>query len=105
MAIIPLKQTIVVTKADGSDGWGGTVPGEEITFKARVTESTKIVTNKAGEEAVASLHILLDKLADISYDDVITYTNELDVTVTRGPLKIGVKRGIGGKAVLTEVFV
>jgi hypothetical protein len=105
MALIPLKQEIVVTKAGVSDGWGRTAPGADITLKARVTEETNVVTNQTGEEAVASLRIVLDKLADISYDDVITYTNELNVTVTRRPLKIAPKRGLGGKALITEVFV
>lgn len=105
MPLIPMKQTITVTKAGGSDGWGGTAFGTPIAVKARVTEETNVVTNQAGEEAVASLRILLDKLADISYDDVITYTNELDVTVERKPLKVGVARGMSGRALLTEVFV
>lgn len=105
MAIIPLKQTVEVTKAGVSDGWGNAVPGEVVTLKARVTEETNIVTNQAGEEAVTGLRIILDKLADISYDDVITYTNELDVTVARKPVKIGIKRWLSSKAAITELFV
>lgn len=105
MAIIPLKQTIEVTKAGASNGWGQPVVGEVLTLKARVVETTAIVTNQAGEEAVASLRITLDKLADVSYDDTITYTNELGVTVARKPLKIEIKRGLSAKPILTEVYV
>lgn len=105
MSLIPLKQTITVSKATVSDGWGGRVPGATLTLKARVSEETNVVTNQAGEEAVTSLRITLDKLADISYDDAITYTNELGVTVTRSPVKIEPKRGLNGKALLTEVYV
>lgn len=105
MPLIPMKQTITVTKAGGSDGWGNVATGEVLTLKARVTEETNVVTNQAGNEAVASLRVLLDKLADISYDDTITYTNEIGVTVARKPLMIGIKRGISGAALLTEVFV
>ncbi|OME86920.1 hypothetical protein BK120_08330 [Paenibacillus sp. FSL A5-0031] len=105
MPIIPMKQTITVTKAGKLDGWAAPTPGEEITYKARVTEETNVVTNKLGEEAVAKLRITLDKLADISYDDVITYTNELDVTVTKKPLSIVPKRMLNGRAIVTEVFV
>jgi hypothetical protein len=100
-----MKQTVVVTKAGALDGWAEPTPGEEITYKARVTEETKVVTNAAGEEAVTSLRITLDKLADITYDDVITYTNELDVTVARKPLSIEPKRMLNGRAIVTEVFV
>jgi hypothetical protein len=106
MALIPLKQTVTVTKGTGTyDGWGQPLPAAELTLNARVSEDTAIVTDQAGREAIASLRIYLDKLADVSYDDVITYTNELDVTVARKPLKIGIKRGLNGKALLTEVFV
>lgn len=105
MPIIPMKQTITVTKAGELDGWAAPTPGEEITYKARVTEETNVVTNDLGKEAVAKLRITLDKLADISYDDVITYTNELDVTVTKKPLSIEPKRMLNGRAIVTEVFV
>lgn len=49
--------------------------------------------------------IYLDKLADVSYDDEITYTNELGVTIKRKPIAIQPKRGLSGKALITEVNV
>ncbi|MGG4142967.1 hypothetical protein ABEW34_07525 [Paenibacillus algorifonticola] len=105
MAILPLKQTVIVTKAGASDGWGRTSAAEVITLKARVEETTKVVTNQAGEEAVADMRILLDKLAAIAYDDVITYVNELGVTIERRPIKIRPIRMFNGRAILTEVYV
>ncbi|RCX22955.1 hypothetical protein DFP94_101544 [Fontibacillus phaseoli] len=105
MALVPLKQNVTVTKPGADDGWGGTTPGAVITYKARVSEETNVVTNQYGEEATTSLRIILDKLPDVSYDDVITYTNELGVTVARKPVSIEVKRGLNGKALSTEVFV
>lgn len=105
MPIIPMKQTVTVTKADATDEWSRPIPGAVLTYRTRVTEETKVVTNQVGEEAVASLRITFDKLADISYDDAITYTNELGVTVERTPIRIEVKRGLGGKPMLTEVYV
>jgi hypothetical protein len=105
MAIIPLKQSVTVRKAGASDGWGREVDGEEITLKARVVETTKVVTGPGGEEAVASLEITLDKLADVSYNDTINYSNELGVAVARRPLKIEVKRNFAGKPLLTVVYV
>lgn len=105
MPLIPLKQAIIVTKPGVSDGWGGVIPGEVLALKARVSEETNVVTNQLGKEAVTGLRITLDKLADVSYDDVITYTNELDVTVNGKPVHIAVKRGISGRPLLTEVFV
>lgn len=105
MPIVPMKQTITVTKAGASDGWGNVADGEVLTLKARVVEETKVIPAPGGREAVASLRITLDKLADITYDDTITYTNENGVTVERKPLSIDVKRGISGKPILTEVYV
>ncbi|ANY67733.1 hypothetical protein BBD42_15610 [Paenibacillus sp. BIHB 4019] len=105
MAILPLKQTVTITKAGVSDGWGRTAAAEVITLKARVEETTKVVTNQAGEEAVADMRILLDKLAAIAYDDVITYVNELGVTIERRPIKIRPIRMFSGRAILTEVYV
>lgn len=105
MPLIPLKQTVSITKPGTDDGWGGTTPGVVVPYKARVSEETNVVTNQYGEEATTSLRIIFDKLPDVSYDDVITYTNELGVTVERKPVSIEVKRGINGKPLLTEVFV
>lgn len=105
MAIIPLKQTVIVTKPGTSDGWGGAVPGAKVMYKARVTDETKIVKNRLGEEAVSSMTIIFDKLPDIRYDDVITYTNELGDTIERTPLAIEPKRMLNGKPIITEVYV
>lgn len=105
MAIIPLKQTVIVTKPGTSDGWGGSVPGVSITYKVRVSERTEIVKNQVGEEAVSSMTIIFDKLPDIRYDDVITYTNELGDTIERTPLAIEPKRMLNGKPIITEVYV
>lgn len=105
MAIIPLKQSVIVTKPAGVDGWGVAIPGATTTLSARVSERTHKVNNQLGEESLSSMTVYLDKLADISYDDVITYTNELGVEIVRKPIAIEPKRGLNGKALLTEVHV
>lgn len=106
MALVPLKQTVVVTKASGgTDGWGKPVPGVDVPHKVRATEETRVVTNQAGEEAVTQARIIFDKLPDLSYDDAITFENELGVTIKRSPVRIEVKRGLNGKPLITEVFL
>jgi hypothetical protein len=105
MPIIPLKQSVIVTKPGVDDGWGHPAPGETFTAKVRVSEVTRIVNNQFGEEAVSSMTIIFDKLPDISYADTLTYTNELGVTISRKPLSIEPRRNFGGKPMLTEVFV
>lgn len=105
MPLIPLNQTVTVTKPSSTDGWGVPIPGSIAVLKARVSEGTRVVTNRYGDEAVSSMTVFLDKLADVAYDDTITFTNELGVTIERTPISIQPKRGVNGKAILTEVFV
>lgn len=100
-----LKQTVTVTKPASRDGWGVLIPGKSVDLRARVSEETRVVTNNLGEEAVSSMTIYLDKMADVSYDDTITYTNELGVEIKRKPISIQPKRFINGKAIITEVYV
>jgi hypothetical protein len=100
-----MRQTVHVTKAGVSDGWGQPMPGETVEYKARVTDEVKVVKNNLGKEAVSSMTILIDKLPDISYDDTITYTNELGVEIKRKPIAIQPKRMLSGRAVITEVNV
>ena len=104
MAMIPLKQTITVTRPGVVDEWGEGGTPTTFTLKCRVDERTQIVQNQLGDEVVSGMEILLDKLADIRYDDVIKYTNELGVTVERTPMKIEPVRMINGKPVMTAVY-
>jgi hypothetical protein len=105
MPILPMKQTVTVTPASSVDKWGRSVSGTPVDYKVRVEEKSELVADQAGKQAVSSLTIYFDKLVNITYNDVINYTNELGVTVKREPIKIDVIRGIGGKAVLTKVYI
>lgn len=102
MAVIPLKQKIAVERAGVKDEWGESLR-ESLTFKCRVDEGAKLVKNRAGAEVVSSAQILLDKIADVRYDDYISYTNELGDTIREQPISISVIRNIAGKPLLTEV--
>lgn len=107
MAIIPLKQTVIVRKwTDGShDGWGEGGFGKPIEYKVRATEKVEIVTNQLGEEVTASVKLLFDKLPDIKYEDEITYINELNVKIMRTPLSIKPIRMVNGKTTLTAIHL
>ena len=106
MAIVPMKQSATVKRPGEKDDWGNVtnVP-TEFTLKCRAEETTEVIQNLLGEEVVSDVYFLFDKLADIRYDDVISYTNELDVTVERTPIKIKPVRMPNGKATLTQVYV
>jgi len=107
MAIIPLKQTAYVRKfTDGNDdGWGVEEYGEPIEYKVRATEQFETVTNSLGEEVTSSVKLTFDKLPDIRERDLVSYTNELGVTIEREPITIKPVRMVNGKPSLTNVYL
>ncbi|WP_046214782.1 hypothetical protein [Paenibacillus wulumuqiensis] len=104
MAIIPLKQAVIVSKSSGqTTGWGHAGPGVDVPYKVRASEQMKLVKNQFGEEAVSSLTLLFDKMPDIRYDDVISFTNELGETIRLKPIAIQPRRHLSGRVLITEV--
>jgi hypothetical protein len=115
VAIVPLRQTVTITPASaGTDDWGKPLPVQPFDLACRVQEHTKLTIGNSSSgnvngvitrEAVSRVQIYFDKLAPISYDDVITFTDENGTTHTYKPLNISVKRGLNGKPILTVVEV
>jgi hypothetical protein len=110
MPLIPLKQTITITRSGGVDEWGNTIPTETLTLACRVDEGSQLIVGKSEgttetKQVVAEAKITLDKLGDVRYTDTIAFTNELGETIERKPKQIDVKRLIGGKPALTVVYV
>jgi len=104
MALLPMKQTVKITRPGVVDEWGEGGAPTVFTLKCRVDETTKVVQNQFGEQVVAGMEIMFDKLANVRYSDVIEYTDELGVTVKRNPIKIEPVRMINGKAAMTAVY-
>lgn len=105
MAVIPLKQTVLVHKPAIVDDWGEVTALPPITLKCRADERTEVVKNPQGAEVVTGVQLMFDKLPNITYDDVIEYKNELDVAVKRKPVKIEPIRMPNGKPTLTAVYL
>jgi len=109
MALIPLKQTVIVHKGSVLDDWGNGAPGDPITMKCRADEKIERVKNLASttlnDEVMSSVQFIFDKLPNIAYDDEIEFTNELGVTIKRSPVLIEPIRMINGKPSLTTVYV
>ncbi|MGE6488511.1 hypothetical protein [Paenisporosarcina sp. NPDC076898] len=114
MALIPLKQEITVTKPYKTDKYNRPLLPETVTMKCRLDEQQKTVKRASSSvgvnqsmsnEVQSSARIILDKLADIRYEDTIEYTNELGITTTYTPLDIEPKRNLAGKVILTVVYV
>ncbi|WP_232696174.1 hypothetical protein [Brevibacillus daliensis] len=61
--------------------------------------------NQLGVEVVSGVQLMFDKLPNIAYNDVIEYTNELDVAIKRTPVKIEPVRMVNGKPTLTFVYL
>ena len=114
MAILPLKQTVTITRKGAEDEWGDSTT-ETFSLKCRVDEEAKLVrrTSTSGggatqistEQVVTAATITFDKLADIRHDDEIRFTDELGRLRIYKPLNIEVVRNIAGKPILTEVSV
>jgi hypothetical protein len=110
MPLIPMRQMITVKRGGAVDEWGNQAPGTTFELKCRIDEGSTLSKVRSqgvnkGEDVVADAKILLDKLADIRYSDMISFTNELGETIERRPKEINVKRGVSGKPMLTEVLI
>jgi hypothetical protein len=114
MSFIPLKQTVTITPKSGSNGWGETSEGTPYTLKCRFQEGSKMVRSMANgtgihgiqaEEVVSTAQIYFDKLATITLDDEIEFTDEYGNVKTYTPISIEIIRGLNGKAALTVVHV
>jgi hypothetical protein len=111
MAYVSMRQTITIKRAsDTLDDWGNPVPGETFNFNCRIDEgwalhSYRSSGNSDNEVVVSTARILLDKLADIKETDIISFTNELGVTIERSPKQIIVKRNVSGNPIMTEVII
>jgi hypothetical protein len=105
MALIPLRQTVIVHKPLIKDKYGEVISTQApIPVKARVDDVIERVVNQLGAEVSSSMTVYLDKLPNISYQDEIEYTNELGVTAKKKPIRIEPLRMLNGKATLTLVY-
>jgi ABC-type phosphate transport system auxiliary subunit len=108
MAIIALNQQVTIHKAAKKgelDKWGNPLILEPIKLAARIDEGSFIFKDDKGNEIVARTKILLDKLADVWYDDELEFEDELGRKTRRKPSTISVKRDMSSKPLLTEVIL
>jgi hypothetical protein len=111
MSIVPMYQTITVTRGSSTlDDWGNVVPESILTLKCRITEGSFVTTSRSqlyvnGITEVCKAKILLNGLVDIRYTDIISYTDELGQITKATPKEVNIRRIISGKPVLTEVLV
>ncbi|WP_407052722.1 hypothetical protein [Paenibacillus dendritiformis] len=106
MAIIPLKQTVLVASFLGNDpDYNEPKHDVPVPMKCRFQEGVKLVRNRHGQEVASVGSFYFDRLPRITIDDKLTYTNEHGAETTYTPIAISVKRALNGKPLLTEVSV
>lgn len=106
MAIIPLKQTVLVAHFLGNDpDYNEAKHDTPVPMKCRFQEGVKLVRNRHGQEVASVGSFYFHRLPRITIDDKLTYTNELGAETTYTPIAISVKRALNGKPLLTEVSV
>jgi hypothetical protein len=114
MAIMPMKQSVVISRAD-EDNWGNPINPVTFTLKCRFEEGVKLTrktsSQQAGtnaitsEEVISTAQVYFDKFADIRLTDELIYTDESGNTRTYLPLNVNRLSGLNGKAMLTVVHV
>ncbi|MBU8715396.1 hypothetical protein KM924_23115 [Brevibacillus parabrevis] len=121
MAIIPLKQRVIVTPVlrdtDGNpmtDEYDRPINGDPFTLKCRFTQGTKLVRSSTGtggvhgitaQEVVSVGAFIFDKHPNLTYDDKLTYTDDNGNKIDYRPLNIAVKPWLNGKSLITVVDV
>ncbi|PEF03391.1 hypothetical protein COM97_27000 [Bacillus thuringiensis] len=110
MAIVPMKQEIKKTRSSGElNAWGKPEKVETVVLKCRATEGSHTTTDRSskivGATIVCELKLIFDKLADITYDDEISYVNEAETEFKGRPKNIKISRDLGGKPILTTVYL
>ncbi|MEI5921042.1 hypothetical protein WBU96_28320 [Bacillus albus] len=110
MAIVPLKQIVTRRRAIGDlDIWGKPAEIETVELKCRAVEGSHTTTDRnsqvQGATIVVELKLLLDKIADIGYEDEIEYINESGTVYKGSPKNIKIQRDFSGKPLMTTVFI
>ncbi|QHZ58599.1 hypothetical protein M655_024825 [Brevibacillus sp. NSP2.1] len=121
MSLVPLKNTVTITPALGTDEWDRPIPGTPYQLRCRVQEGTKLVRSATGsggihgiqaQEVVSVAQIYFDRIPRdpltgdaLGLADTITFTDETGVARTYTPISIEIKRWLNGKATLTVVNV
>ncbi|SCV23882.1 Uncharacterized protein BCRIVMBC845_06479 [Bacillus cereus] len=110
MAIVPMKQIVTRYRQVGDlDIWGKPEKVEETTLKCRAVEGSHTTTDRnsqvQGATIVVDLKLMLDKLADITYDDKIEYINESGTAYKGSPKNITIQRDFSGKPLITVVYI
>ena len=92
-------------KAGGLNEWGEPTTGEEVLYKCRFSERTKIIVNMDGEESVTSTVIYYKDLVDVTYKDKLKYMDLHGNEQIKNIEKIEHKRNLSGKIEFTKVAI
>ncbi|SFH23044.1 hypothetical protein SAMN05660649_04369 [Desulfotomaculum arcticum] len=105
MALIPLNQSVKITKGGDLDEWGQPRPGRGMTLKCRIDQHSQLVKTQDGKEAVTSATILLNGLVTVNYSDLLEWKDETGNQYSLHPLTVAIVRDFTGKPLFTKVAV
>lgn len=105
MAMIPLNQKVYISKFAGRDSWNKPIYGPQIEFDCRFVESSEKIIDNFGNEVVTGAKIYIEDLQDITESDLITFTNEINKTISKNPIRIKILRDFSGIPLFTVVYL
>ncbi|MCW2278735.1 hypothetical protein [Heliophilum fasciatum] len=103
--MIPLKQTVSITKGGELDAWGVPAAGIQTAYKCRIDEKTDRIQGPNGGEVQTTADILIKGLVQIGFSDAIEWVDESGLAYVKSPLVVQVIRDLGGKPLFTKVTV
>jgi hypothetical protein len=103
MALIPLKDSIIVITGGALDEWGVSAVGVSTTYKCRIDEGTRLTRNQNGDEVVTTTQVLINGGVAVDYDDEFTWTDSSGVQRTRKPIRISAIKDFSSRVLFTEV--
>lgn len=101
---VPLNNTVTISPfVDNDPDYNEPIYGTPYEAKCRVTNDTKLVRNRHGQEVVSTAQLLFNKLPRISISDKFDFIDENGVVYAYTPISLEPKRWLNGKAILTVV--
>lgn len=89
-------KVIIVRKSDELDRKGQAITLGEETCPCRISEGSKVVKNRQGEEVVTMTHIMLPGHVSVSYNDELRWTSNTSIELQKGAVAISTPRdGLG----------
>lgn len=83
------KDQIIVNKASvGVDRWGNPIVVSPLSYRCRINEESKSITDDNGEEVVSQAEIRFIGLVTINYQDELEWVDSMGINQKNEPKKV-----------------